>query len=159
MRGDLLPDPWLQSIHECSKCVCHRHRRNPQLEVTKVLDIILYKARLAQSLQLLPCLLLFCDGGEGRSNFPSEVPLVRLGCPVTCTDTGLLRLEPAAGTLLQPSTSKVDPLASSAWEQLQPICSLLQLVPDNRESLSSELRWGLQFHMPTNSSHCRYRAW
>ena len=39
---------------------------DPQLQVTEVLYVVLHIARLAQSLQLLPCLLLFYDGGEGR---------------------------------------------------------------------------------------------
>ena len=75
--------------------------------------VVMYRSRLAQSLQLLPCLLLFYDGGEGRSNFPSEFPPIRPGCPVTCADTSLLRPEPAASTLFQPSTSDIDPLVWS----------------------------------------------
>ena len=120
----------------------------------EALDVILYRAPLAQSLQLLLCLLLFCGGGECHGNFLSKLLPVRPRCPVTCVHTGLLHPEPAAGTLLQPSTSDVNPLVRSAWRQLQLVCSLFKPVLDNRESFPSELAWGLQFHLPTSSSHC-----
>ena len=115
IRGDLPVDHWLQSIHECSKSVRHRHGQNPQLEVTEALDVFMYKANLAQSLQLFLCLFFLYDGRKGHSYLSSKLPPVCPGCPVTCTDTGLLRLEPAASTLLQFDTNKVDPLVWSAW--------------------------------------------
>ena len=76
----------------------------------QALYVVLHRAHLAQFLQLLPCLLFLCDGGEGRSYLPSELPPVRPGCPVTRVDTGLLRPKRALGTFLQLSTSNIDPL-------------------------------------------------
>ena len=55
---------------------------------------------------------------KADGNFPSELPPVRPGSPITCADTGLLRPKPATSTLLQLSTSDVDPLVWSAWGQL-----------------------------------------
>ena len=149
MRGNLLADHWLQSIHECSKSVNHRHGWNPQLEATEVLDVVLYRASLAQSLQLLPCLLLLSDSRECCSYLPSELPLICLSPPWILVFSTL-------NQLLAPFSNLVL-IMLSAWEQLQLVCGLFQLVLDSGESFPSELRWGFQFHIPTSSSHCWYR--
>ena len=77
--------------------------------------MILHKASLAQSLQLLPCLLLLYDGGEGCNYLLSELSLVHLERPITCMNTGLLYPKPTADTLLQLGASNVDPLVWSGW--------------------------------------------
>ena len=137
--SSLLADHWLQSIHENRKGVYHAHGQNPQLQVMEALDVVLYRASLAQFLQLLPCLLLLCDGREGRGYFLSEVMPIRLGCLITYMGTGVLRPKLVAGTLLQPSTSKFNPRVWSAWGQLQLVCSLFTPILDSGESFTNEL--------------------
>ena len=159
MRSDLLADRWFQTIHEGSIGVSHRHGRDPQFQVPETLNVILNGARLAHAFQLFPCLFFLRDRRESRCYLLSELPPVRPGCSVACADIGFLCSEPATGPFFQPGASNVNPLVWSARRQLQLVCRFLKPIPHSGKSLACEFCWGLQLHVPTNSSHCRNRPW